>query len=173
MPYPYLPDGFDTAYDSTSLTYPNANFDPSLGASLYARYLDELEYADQLGFDGIAVNEHHQSAYGLMPSPNLMAAALTRRTSKARIMVLGNAIALRGNPLRGAGEIAVPALLSGGRVDSGFVRGIGWEYFAHSINPVKSRARFDEAHDLIVKAWTSPEMFSWYGAYYEYRCVNH
>ena len=107
-----------------------------------------------------------------MPSPNLMAAALTRRTSHARIMVLGNAIAIRGNPLRVAEEIAMLDLLSGGRVDSGFVRGIGWEYFGHSINPVKSRSRFDEAHDLIVKAWTSPEMFSWYGANYEYRYVN-
>ena len=159
MPYPYLPDDFETAYDSTSLTYPNANFDPSLGASLYARYLDELEYADQLGFDGIAVNEHHQSAYGLMPSPNLMAAALARRTTRARIMVLGNAIGIRGNPLRVAEEIAMLDLLSGGRVDSGFVRGIGWEYFGHSINPTKSRSRFNEAHDLIIKAWTSDELF--------------
>jgi alkanesulfonate monooxygenase SsuD/methylene tetrahydromethanopterin reductase-like flavin-dependent oxidoreductase (luciferase family) len=172
MPYPYLPDDFDTAYESTSLTYPNANFDPSLGRALYARYLDELEYADQLGFDGIAVNEHHQSAYGLMPSPNLMAAALTRRTSRARIMVLGNAIGIRGNPLRVAEEIAMLDLMSGGRVDSGFVRGIGWEYFGHSINPTKSRSRFNEAHDLILKAWTSPEMFSWYGENYEYRYVN-
>jgi alkanesulfonate monooxygenase SsuD/methylene tetrahydromethanopterin reductase-like flavin-dependent oxidoreductase (luciferase family) len=172
MPYPYLPDDFDTAYDSTSLTYPNANFDPSLGASLYSRYLDELEYADQLGFDGIAVNEHHQSAYGLMPSPNLMAAALTRRTSNARIMVLGNAIGIRGNPLRVAEEIAMLDLMSGGRIDSGFVRGIGWEYFGHSINPTKSRSRFNEAHDLIIKAWTSPEIFSWYGENYEYRYVN-
>ncbi|HEY6496946.1 MAG TPA: LLM class flavin-dependent oxidoreductase [Trebonia sp.] len=172
MPYPYLADDFDTAYDSTSLTYPNAKFDPKLGASLYARYLDELEYADQLGFDGIAVNEHHQSAYGLMPSPNLMGAALTRRTSRARIMVLGNAIGIRGNPLRVAEEIAMLDLMSGGRVDSGFVRGIGWEYFGHSINPTKSRSRFNEAHDLIVKAWTSPEMFSWYGDNYEYRYVN-
>jgi alkanesulfonate monooxygenase SsuD/methylene tetrahydromethanopterin reductase-like flavin-dependent oxidoreductase (luciferase family) len=172
MPYPYLPDDFDTAYESTSLTYPNANFDPSLGRALYARYLDELEYADQLGFDGIAVNEHHQSAYGLMPSPNLMAAALTRRTSRARIMVLGNAIGIRGNPLRVAEEIAMLDLMSGGRVDSGFVRGIGWEYFGHSINPTKSRSRFNEAHDLIIKAWTSPEMFSWYGENYEYRYVN-
>ena len=172
MPYSYLPDDFDTAYESTSLTYPNANFDPSLGRALYARYLDELEYADQLGFDGIAVNEHHQSAYGLMPSPNLMAAALTRRTSRARIMVLGNAIGIRGNPLRVAEEIAMLDLMSGGRVDSGFVRGIGWEYFGHSINPTKSRSRFNEAHDLILKAWTSPEMFSWYGENYEYRYVN-
>jgi alkanesulfonate monooxygenase SsuD/methylene tetrahydromethanopterin reductase-like flavin-dependent oxidoreductase (luciferase family) len=172
MPYPYLADDFDTAYDSTSLTYPNSKFDPALGAALYSRYLDELEYADQLGFDGIAVNEHHQSAYGLMPSPNLMAAALTRRTSRARIMVLGNAIGIRGNPLRVAEEIAMLDLMSGGRVDSGFVRGIGWEYFGHSINPTKSRSRFNEAHDLIIKAWTSPEMFSWYGENYEYRYVN-
>jgi alkanesulfonate monooxygenase SsuD/methylene tetrahydromethanopterin reductase-like flavin-dependent oxidoreductase (luciferase family) len=171
MPYSQLPDDFDK-YDSISLTYPNSNFDPAFGASLYSRYLDELEYADQLGFDGIAVNEHHQSGYGLMPSPNLMAAALTRRTSRARIMVLGNAIGIRGNPLRVAEEIAMLDLMSGGRVDSGFVRGIGWEYFGHSINPTKSRSRFNEAHDLIIKAWTSPEMFSWYGENYEYRYVN-
>jgi alkanesulfonate monooxygenase SsuD/methylene tetrahydromethanopterin reductase-like flavin-dependent oxidoreductase (luciferase family) len=107
-----------------------------------------------------------------MPSPNLMAAALTRRTSRARIMILGNAIGIRGNPLRVAEEIAMLDLMSGGRVDSGFVRGIGWEYFAHSVNPVKSRSRFNEAHDLIIKAWTSPEMFSWYGENYEYRYVN-
>jgi alkanesulfonate monooxygenase SsuD/methylene tetrahydromethanopterin reductase-like flavin-dependent oxidoreductase (luciferase family) len=87
-------------------------------------------------------------------------------------MVLGNAIGIRGNPLRVAEEIAMLDLMSGGRVDSGFVRGIGWEYFGHSINPTKSRSRFNEAHDLIIKAWTSPEMFSWYGENYEYRYVN-
>jgi alkanesulfonate monooxygenase SsuD/methylene tetrahydromethanopterin reductase-like flavin-dependent oxidoreductase (luciferase family) len=172
MPYSYLPDDFDEKYDSSALTYPNKNFDPELGTRLYQRYLDELEYADKLGFDGIAVNEHHQSAYGLMPSPNIMAAALTRRTSRARIMILGNAIGIRGNPLRVAEEIAMLDLLSGGRVDSGFVRGIGWEYFGHSINPTKSRARFNEAHDLIIKAWTSDELFAWYGDNYEYRYVN-
>ena len=50
------------------------------GVTVYNDYLDELEYADQIGFDGICVNEHHQNAYGLMPSPNLMAADLARRT---------------------------------------------------------------------------------------------
>ena len=172
MPYPYLPDDFDETYASSSLTFPNKHFDPKLGTQLYHRYLDELEYADKLGFDGIAVNEHHQSAYGLMPSPNIMAAALARRTEKARIMVLGNAIGIRGNPLRVAEEIAMLDHLSNGRVDSGFVRGIGWEYFGHSINPTKSRARFNEAHDLIIKAWTSEEMFQWVSPNYEYRYVN-
>jgi alkanesulfonate monooxygenase SsuD/methylene tetrahydromethanopterin reductase-like flavin-dependent oxidoreductase (luciferase family) len=172
MPYPYLPADFEESYTSSSLTFPNKFFDPKLGAQLYARYLDELEYADKLGFDGIAVNEHHQSAYGLMPSPNIMAATLARRTEKARIMVLGNAIGIRGNPLRVAEEIAMLDLLSNGRVDSGFVRGIGWEYFAHSLSPTLSRARFNEAHDLIIKAWTSDEMFEWVSPNYEYRYVN-
>jgi alkanesulfonate monooxygenase SsuD/methylene tetrahydromethanopterin reductase-like flavin-dependent oxidoreductase (luciferase family) len=172
MPYPYLPDDFDEKYPSSSLTFPNKNFDPKLGGQLYQRYLDELEYADKLGFDGVAVNEHHQTAYGLMPSPNLMAAVLARRTERAKIMVLGNAIGIRGNPLRVAEEIAMIDLLSDGRVVSGFVRGIGWEYFGHSINPTRSRARFDEAHDLIIKAWTSDEMFQWISPNYEYRYVN-
>jgi alkanesulfonate monooxygenase SsuD/methylene tetrahydromethanopterin reductase-like flavin-dependent oxidoreductase (luciferase family) len=172
MPYPYLPDDFDEKYSSPSLTFPNRHFDRETGHRLYHRYLDELEHADRLGFDGIAVNEHHQTAYGLMPSPNIMAAALARRTERARIMVLGNAIGIRGNPLRVAEEIAMLDHLTDGRLVSGFVRGIGWEYFGHSINPTRSRDRFDEAHDLIIKAWTSDEMFQWISPNYEYRYVN-
>jgi alkanesulfonate monooxygenase SsuD/methylene tetrahydromethanopterin reductase-like flavin-dependent oxidoreductase (luciferase family) len=172
MPYPYLPDDFDEKYSSPSLTFPSKHFDREIGNKLYHRYLDELEHAETVGFDGLAVNEHHQSAYGLMPSPNIMAAALARRTSRARIMVLGNAIGIRGNPLRVAEEIAMLDHLTDGRVVSGFVRGIGWEYFAHSINPTRSRERFNEAHDLIIKAWTSDEMFQWISPNYEYRYVN-
>jgi alkanesulfonate monooxygenase SsuD/methylene tetrahydromethanopterin reductase-like flavin-dependent oxidoreductase (luciferase family) len=87
-------------------------------------------------------------------------------------MVLGNAIGIREDPLRVAEEIAMLDHLSRGRVVSGFVRGIGWEYFAHSINPTRSRARFEEAHDLIIKAWTSREPFQWISPNYEFRYVN-
>ncbi|HZL54354.1 MAG TPA: LLM class flavin-dependent oxidoreductase, partial [Solirubrobacteraceae bacterium] len=172
MPYAYLPEDFEERFASPSLTFPNGYFDPARGVELYHRYLDELEYADQLGFDGIAVNEHHQSAYGLMPSPNIMAAALARRTSNAKLMVLGNAIGIREDPLRVAEEIAMLDHLSRGRVVSGFVRGIGWEYFGHSVNPTRSRARFEEAHDLIIKAWTTREPFQWISPNYEFRYVN-
>jgi alkanesulfonate monooxygenase SsuD/methylene tetrahydromethanopterin reductase-like flavin-dependent oxidoreductase (luciferase family) len=172
MPYPYLPEDFDEKFDTPSLTFPNRFFDPERGHDLYHRYLDELEYADKLGFDGICCNEHHQTAYGIMPSPNIIAAALARRTSKARIMILGNAIGIRDHPLRVAEEIAMIDHLCDGRLDQGFVRGIGWEYFGHSINPMKSRERFNEAHDLLIKAWTSEEPFEWYGDNYEFRYVN-
>jgi alkanesulfonate monooxygenase SsuD/methylene tetrahydromethanopterin reductase-like flavin-dependent oxidoreductase (luciferase family) len=172
MPYPYLPDDFDVKYDTASLTLPNGLFDPKRGAALYNRYLDELEYAEPLGFDSIAVNEHHQSAYGLMPSPNIAIAAVARRTKKIRLCVLGNAIALRDHPLRVAEEIAMLDNITDGRIISGFVRGIGFECYAQSVSPTRSLARFREAHDLIVKAWKTREPFQWISDNYEFRYVN-
>jgi alkanesulfonate monooxygenase SsuD/methylene tetrahydromethanopterin reductase-like flavin-dependent oxidoreductase (luciferase family) len=171
MPYPYLPDEYDD-FPASALIWPNKHFDPKLGRDLYHRYLDELERADQLGFDGIVVNEHHQTMYGLMPSPNIIVGALARRTQNANILVLGNQIALRRNPIRVAEELAMLDHLTDGRLISGFVRGIGWEYFNQNVDPNESRGRFNEAHDLIVKAWTSEEIFDWYGEHFEYRYVN-
>ena len=159
MPWPHLPRDFDRAYDSAWVTLPNRLYDPQRGHQLYNEYLDELEHAERLGFDGLCVNEHHQNAYGTMPSPNLMAAALVRRTTRAKLAILGNAIGLRDHPLRVAEEIAMLDVMSGGRVISGFVRGIGCEHLSLGINPTYSRERFYEAHDLILRAWTEPGPF--------------
>ncbi len=172
MPWPYLPADFDRTYDSAWVTYSNSNYDPEKGHHLYNRYLDELELADQLGFDALGVNEHHQTAYGLMPSPNLMAAALARRTSRAKIAILGNALPLRDHPLRVAEEVAMLDVITGGRILSGFVRAIGSEYYSYNINPTYSRERFHEAHDLIVRAWTEPGPFSFEGKHYRFKYVN-
>ena len=81
MPYQDLPEDFEEHNRSALVDYPNENFNPELGTQYYSDYLDELERADSLGFDGICVNEHHANAYGLMPSPNLMAARLARSTN--------------------------------------------------------------------------------------------
>ena len=83
MSWPYLPADFDTVYDSAWVWTPNSLYDPVKGEELYREYLNTLAYAEELGFDGVCVNEHHQNAYGLMPSPNLIAAALTQRTKRA------------------------------------------------------------------------------------------
>src|SRR6266702_8614170 len=120
MPWTDYPEDFDEKYESAWVTFPNSFYDPVKGAELYNRYLDELEYADTLGYDGICVNEHHQNAYGLMPSPNLMGAALTRRTSKAALVVMGNSIALYNPPVRVAEEFAMLDVMSGGRLVAGF-----------------------------------------------------
>ena len=100
-----------------------------------------------------------------------MAALLVPRTT-CKIAILGNAISLRDHPLRVAEEIALLDVVSGGRIISGFVRGIGSEYHAFSLDPTQSRDRFYEAHDLIVKAWTEPGPFEWYGEHYKLRYVN-
>src|SRR5688572_28042816 len=94
MPYGDLDLSYTDSYSAAWLTLPNRFFDPLKGRLLYDRYIGELVLADKLGFDGICVNEHHQTAYGLMPAPNLIAAALARLTTKAKIAVLGRALPL-------------------------------------------------------------------------------
>lgn len=172
MPWPDLPADFDEHYDSSWVTLPNSNYDPLKGHALYNRYLDEIERADKLGWDSVIVNEHHQNAYGTMPSPNLIAAALTQRVKRARIGIVGNALPLHDDPLRVAEEIAMLDVISGGRIISGFVRGTGMEYFSYNINPTLSRERMEEAHDLIIQAWTKPGPFIFEGEHYNYRYVN-
>jgi alkanesulfonate monooxygenase SsuD/methylene tetrahydromethanopterin reductase-like flavin-dependent oxidoreductase (luciferase family) len=172
MPWPYLPADFDEKYDSAWVTLPNSIYDPIKGHAQYNRYLDEIERADKLGWDSVIVNEHHQNAYGTMPSPNIMAAALTQRVKRAKIGIVGNALPLHDDPLRVAEEIAMLDVLSGGRIISGFVRGTGMEYFSYNVNPTLSRERMEEAHDLIIQAWTRPGPFAFEGEHYNYRYVN-
>ncbi|MES2536372.1 MAG: LLM class flavin-dependent oxidoreductase [Pseudomonadota bacterium] len=159
-------------YETTWVNLPNKFYDPVKGHHLYNRYLDELEYGEVLGFDGVAVNEHHQTAYGLMPSPIVMASALARRTKRVKIAILGSALPLRENPMTVAEEHAMIDVISGGRLISGFVRGIGAEYHTFGMNPTISHDRFHEAHDLIVQAWTRPGPFAFTGRHYNLEYVN-
>src|SRR5258708_8226289 len=82
------------------VTFSNDHYDPMKGAELYHRYLDELEYADKLGFDGVVLNEHHQNAYGLMPTPGVLAGALPRSLKNAKLAIPGRALPPFQNPLR-------------------------------------------------------------------------
>jgi alkanesulfonate monooxygenase SsuD/methylene tetrahydromethanopterin reductase-like flavin-dependent oxidoreductase (luciferase family) len=172
MPWPYLPDDFDAKYDSAWVWLPNTLYDPVKGHELYREYINTLAYADTLGFDGVCVNEHHQNAYGLMPSPNIIAGALTQRTTRCKIAVIGNALPLYNPPLRVAEEFAMLDVMSGGRLVAGMVVGGGPEYFTYGVNPTQARERFREALALIVKAWTVPGPFMWDSKHYHLRYVN-
>ena len=172
MPYADLDLKAGRDHGTVWVTLPNSHFDPAVGHRLYNRYLDELEYGEELGFDAIAVNEHHQTAYGLMPSPIVTASALARRTKRAKIAILGSALPLRSHPLTVAEEHAMIDVISGGRLISGFVRGIGAEYHTFGVNPTFSHDRFHEAHDLIVRAWTETGPFAFQGRHYSVQYVN-
>ncbi len=154
------------------LTFSNSHFNPQRGADLYNEYLDEYEYCEEVGFDGLMLNEHHNTPTCLGAAMNLEAAILARATSKPKIVLLGNPLPIFDNPIRLAEELAEIDMISRGRLVSGFVRGTGVETLATNTNPVYNRERFEEAHDLIIKTWTTPGPFRWEGNHYHFRVVN-
>ena len=160
LAYPHVPK------EAPRTPVPSHFFDPIKGAANYAEHLDEMTYCEELGFDGVVFNEHHYSSYGTMPSPNLIAAALSQRTKKIKIGVLGNILPLRNHPVRVAEEYAMIDCLSNGRLIAGFVRGIPAEYVWYGVNPEESRGRFQEAYDLIMTAWTQ-SVWSFEGEFFQ------
>lgn len=171
MAYPYIPDDYVERYGGARVTLPNSVYDRHKGHDMYNAYLDQHEYADELGYN-IFLNEHHQTVTCANSAVSVTAAALARRTKQAKILILGNAIPNREQPLRVAEEIALLDSISGGRILCGFLRGVPGEVHPSNVNPAFNRERFQEAHDLIVKAWTTPEPFSWEGRHYQFRYVN-
>jgi alkanesulfonate monooxygenase SsuD/methylene tetrahydromethanopterin reductase-like flavin-dependent oxidoreductase (luciferase family) len=152
--------------------FPGYLFDRKLAAELYQDYLSLFRRADELGYEGIFIAEHHYARTGTGPSPNLMAAVVATHTERARIGLLGNVLPLHAHPVRLAEELAMIDVLSGGRLVSGFLRGNTREYRAYGIDIARSRGMFEEAWDLIVKAWTADEPFAWHGEHYHYDVVS-
>ena len=143
------------------LPYPlrRQHFDAEIATRTYAEHLDAWEEIDKLGYDGIGFNEHHCSPYGLMNSPNLLASAIAQRTKKVKLLIYGNLLPLH-EPLRLAEELAMLDCLSQGRLIAGFARGIPREYQVHNVPLADSRARFEEAYEIIMGAWRE-EVFSY------------
>ncbi len=173
MPWPYLPDDFREKNRSVWVDIDQRLFDPAKSHAVYNTYMDLLEYAGTLGFDGIGVNEHHQNGYGIMPSPNIIAAGLARGKSDAAIVVLGNSIALYNPPIRVAEEFAMLDCISGGRLVAGFPVGTSMDTnYCYGQIPSLTREKYQEAHDLIIKAWTTRDPFAFNGRYNKLRHVN-
>ena len=168
--YPFLPP--PDSYDSVRVDLANKHYDPVKGAALYDRFIDEWVLATEEGME-IMMNEHHQTPTCVDPAAPLVLAALARVTKRGRILILGNPIANRRQPVRVAEEMALADVLSHGRVDVGFVRGVPFEIAPANSNPVYMNERHWEALDLIVRAWTSHEgPFSHEGRFYHARRVN-
>jgi alkanesulfonate monooxygenase SsuD/methylene tetrahydromethanopterin reductase-like flavin-dependent oxidoreductase (luciferase family) len=159
-------------YGATALTFSNRHFDPVAGSRLYGEYLEQYVYAEEVGIDGIMLNEHHNAPFCMQAKANIFAAVLAGVTKRVKLVLLGNPLPLAENPIRLAEELAMIDMISKGRLVSGFVRGGGQEQLATGVNPAYNRERFEEAHDLIVKTWTVPGPFRWEGAHYQHRVVN-
>ena len=172
MPHHVFEDGEDLKYPAMRLEMPNSYFDRDIAATNYHHYFDEHVLADEVGFDGLMINEHHSTPSCSDVSIMMSAAILARQTKRAKIALMGNILPIQDNPIMVAEQIAMADLISGGRIISGFVRGIGVETWWANANPVHNRERFEECHDLIIKCWTEPGPFRWEGKHYHFRHVN-
>jgi alkanesulfonate monooxygenase SsuD/methylene tetrahydromethanopterin reductase-like flavin-dependent oxidoreductase (luciferase family) len=153
---------------------PNRFFEREHGAKLLNQYLDEKIYTDAelKNFDGVMLNEHHGTPFCMGAVMDVEAAVLARCTRKVKIVLLGNPLPVAANPLRLAEELAMIDLISGGRLVPGWVRGAGSEQLANNVNPAYNREYFEEAHDLVIAAWTRPGPFRWEGKHFNFRFVN-
>jgi len=140
-------------FGATALMFSNKHFDPVAGSRLYNNYIEQYMLAEEVGVDGIMLNEHHNAPFCMQAKANIFAAILAGMTKKVKIVMLGNPLPLAENPIRLAEELAMIDMISKGRLVSGFVRGGGQEQLATGVNPAFNRERFEEAHELIVKAW--------------------
>jgi alkanesulfonate monooxygenase SsuD/methylene tetrahydromethanopterin reductase-like flavin-dependent oxidoreductase (luciferase family) len=132
--------------------------DPFSGTQMSAReryrmLIDAAVIADQVGFNGINIGEHHGIAYTFSTPPVLLA-AIAERTTRLR---LGTAVALAANldTLRLAEDYAAVDVISNGRVDIVTGRGNFFEstYTLFGQDPSESPARFAEAMELLCTLW--------------------
>jgi alkanesulfonate monooxygenase SsuD/methylene tetrahydromethanopterin reductase-like flavin-dependent oxidoreductase (luciferase family) len=148
-------------------------------AEQYSRFywsaIEEQVYAAKKGFDGIALNEHHQNSFGGLPNPNVFAGALCHATRDLEVAIvqMGSTLTTNVPPNRVAEEYAMLDLLSEGRLIAGMPVGTPMDAtLGYGVRPIDQRERYVEAHELILKAWTSTEPFIWNGKYFQLPCVN-
>ena len=138
--------------------------------SSHADLLDQAEFAERVGFDSVWLRERHfhpdHEGRNYFASPFLAAAYIISRTSRLRVGI-GARILPLDHPLHVAEAGATLDVLSNGRVDFGIAR-IGENDLyqrAFGIDAEETRERFEEALEIVIKAWTE-ERFSYEGRHY-------
>ena len=150
---------------------PASYHEPKTSVESYQEGIEECEFAEEMGFEWVSFSEHHYSGRIATGNPALMAAAVAERCKRVKIALLGQLLPLN-NPVRAAEEIGMLDNLTNGRVIMGFLRGTPNEDQTYGVNPNEGRARLLEGMDLVIKALTEPQPFSWEGRYYQYRTVS-
>ena len=150
----------------------NKYYDRKKGADDYNQFIDEYCLAEEVGFDGVALNEHHGNPYCMGNVITTEAAILARVTQTAKIILVGSPLPVVKHPLRVAEELATIDTISRGRLVSGWVRGAGSEQFFNNANPAYNREMFNEAHQFILDCWTKDGPWRYEGKHFHYRHVN-
>ncbi|MDQ1689424.1 MAG: hypothetical protein QOK42_2399 [Frankiaceae bacterium] len=175
-PYRELPDDFESKYESC-VTTPWSLVDTEKIHASFRDSLDQLMFAARSGFDGLAMTEHGQSSYDMVPNPSLMASALAYATDAESLDVaiypVGRSLGKAKEPLRVAEEMAMIDGITGGRLMAGFPIGLAYDAnINNGVPPIDTRARFDEGLALVLRAWSEKEPFAFNGRFSQHRWVN-
>ncbi|MBI3325390.1 MAG: LLM class flavin-dependent oxidoreductase [Nitrospinae bacterium] len=133
---------------------------------VFREVLEEIEYAEELGFDSVWLPEHHFAIYGMLGNPMVLAAAIARSTSR---MQIGTAIMVLPfqHPLRVAEDAALVDVLSDGRLLLGLGRGYQPpEFHGFGVPQQASRAMFFESFEIVKRA-LSGEKFAYDGQFWK------
>ena len=133
---------------------------PDFGApiiDLYRAALEMSEWADEIGFNVVALGEHHAADDGYLPSPLPMCAAIAARTERVTIRP-NSLLAPLYEPVKLAEDLSVIQLLSNGRLQ--IVIGAGYrpyEFQMFGTRREDRKERYLEVFDVLRKAWTGEE----------------
>lgn len=147
----------------------NTDYYPDVHGSAsqyYGQILEQTQLEEELGFDAVWFGEHHYSGYSF-GSPPVIAMAAAARTKRIR---LGTGVSLipLNHPVRLAEEYAMLDVLSNGRLEYGIGRGfLKYSHQIFGVNEEENHQRYHEGTDIIVKAWTSTEPFSYQGKFWQ------
>ena len=136
----------------------------------FEELLAQIEFTERLGFNEAWFAEHHHSDYGMLASPNLIVAALARRTERLRFGNLVSVLPLY-DPMRLAEECAMLDILTGGRLNVGLGRGVPKDDMKHRLDRETAQARFEEGIEILLRAWTG-ETFSYSGKAWGYDQIS-
>ncbi|MBB6172928.1 alkanesulfonate monooxygenase SsuD/methylene tetrahydromethanopterin reductase-like flavin-dependent oxidoreductase (luciferase family) [Nocardiopsis mwathae] len=132
-------------------------FDGQSHREVYDHHIELVELAEELGFDGVRLAEHHFRDYGVVPSILTFLGHLAARTERLRLGT-GIVVLPLHHPVHVAEQAALVDVLSGGRLDFGVGRGYqSFEFDGFGVDLAEARARFDESLDVVLGLWSGKE----------------
>ena len=131
---------------------------PGDTAALYESRLRLIERADEAGFYGYHLSEHHATPLAMAPSPSVFFAAVAARTSNIRFSPMAYLLPLY-HPLRLVEEVCMLDHLSDGRVEVGISRGVSpYEARSYNADPEQAREIFGESLEVFREAMTQTQL---------------
>jgi alkanesulfonate monooxygenase SsuD/methylene tetrahydromethanopterin reductase-like flavin-dependent oxidoreductase (luciferase family) len=127
-------------------------------AEIIRTEVEQMVYAESLGYDTVWLTEHHFADYGLSASPSVLASAVLSRTTTLKVGLAVYVLPFH-DPIRFAEEMATLDIIGSGR----FIVGIGrgnrpTEFMGYRIPQKESRTRLEEAMEIAMQAWTKDEV---------------